>query len=96
MTQERIGCAVEMHGAGAALREAATEMRIVEADVVTKSVEQRHVGIGFDRMVAAVHIDREFLSHEDFLGWMEQYRPGTTARCRRSESRPYNSPADLR
>ena len=40
--------AVEMHRAGAALREPAAEMRIVEADVVAQRIEQRHVRIGVD------------------------------------------------
>ena len=42
--------AVEMHGAGAALREPAAELRIVEPDVVLQRIEQRHVGIGVDRV----------------------------------------------
>src|SRR5476651_724986 len=52
-----------MHGAGAALREPATEMRIVESDVVTQRVEQRHVWIDIDRVVLAVDVQREFLGH---------------------------------
>ena len=56
--------AVEMHRAGAALREAAAEMRVVEADVVTQGIKQRHVRIGIDRMVFAVDVEGEFLGHE--------------------------------
>ena len=63
VTQERIGCAVEMHGAGAALREPAAEMRIVEADVVAQRVEQRHVGIGIDGVRLAVDGQRKCLGH---------------------------------
>src|SRR2546425_4864113 len=37
--------AVEMHGAGAALGEAAAEARTVESQVIAESVEQRHLGI---------------------------------------------------
>src|SRR5262249_59341951 len=52
-----------MDGACAALRQSAAEMRIVQADVVTQGVEQRHVGISFNRMILAVDVKREFLSH---------------------------------
>ena len=52
--------AVEMHRAGAALRQAAAEMRIVEADVVAQRIEQRHVRIGIDGVGLAVHVEREF------------------------------------
>ena len=55
--QERIGCAVEMHGAGAALRQPAAELRIVQPDVVAQRVEQRHVRIGVDRVRLAVHVE---------------------------------------
>src|SRR5262245_20685448 len=49
--------AVEMHRTGAALRKPAAEMWIVEPDVVAQRVEQRHVGIGIDRMDLAVHVE---------------------------------------
>src|SRR5262249_2029476 len=42
--------AVEMHRAGAALREPAAEVRVVEPDVVAQGIEQRHVRIGIDRI----------------------------------------------
>src|SRR5262245_8457300 len=48
---------VEMHGAGAALRKAAAEMRIVEAEVVAQRIEQRHIGIGVDRVDLAVDVE---------------------------------------
>src|SRR6185295_12309292 len=48
---------VHVHGAGAALREAAAEMRIVEPEIVAQRVEQRHVGIGVDRLNLAVHVE---------------------------------------
>jgi hypothetical protein len=57
VTQERIGWPSTMHGAGAALREAAAEMRIVEPEIVAQRVEQRHVGIGVDRLDLAVHVE---------------------------------------
>src|SRR5262249_25950205 len=49
--------AVDVHGAGAALRQAAAEMRIVERELVAQRVEQRHVGIGVDRVDLAVHVE---------------------------------------
>src|SRR5262249_54316142 len=49
--------AIEMHRAGAALRKPAAEMWIVEPDVVAQRIEQRHVGIGIDRMDLAVHVE---------------------------------------
>src|SRR5262249_16006410 len=55
--------AIEMHGAGAALREPATEMRIAQSELVTQRIEQRHVRIGIDRMHLAVDVQREFLVH---------------------------------
>src|SRR2546430_2650416 len=44
-------------GAGAALRQSAAELRIVEPDVVLQRVEQRHVRIGVDRVRLAVHVE---------------------------------------
>ena len=52
-----------MDGAGAALREAAAEARIVQAEIVAQSIEQRHVGIGIDRMDLAIDVEGEFLGH---------------------------------
>src|SRR5450631_2551490 len=54
---------VEMYGAGAALRQPAAELRIVEADVVAQGVKQRHVGVSIDRMGLAVDVEAEFLGH---------------------------------
>src|ERR1700730_14559525 len=41
---------INVNRAGAALRQAAPEMWIIEPDVVTQSIEQRHVGISIDCM----------------------------------------------
>src|SRR5262249_32826668 len=49
--------AVDVHGAGAALRQPAAEMRVVERELVAQRVEQRHVGIGVDRVDLAVHVE---------------------------------------
>src|SRR5262245_61590729 len=49
--------AVDVHGASAALRQAAAEMRVVERELVAQGVEQRHVGIGIDRLDLAVHVE---------------------------------------
>src|SRR5262249_29661698 len=49
--------AVDVHGAGAALRQPAAEMRVVERELVAQRVEQRHVGIGIDRVDLAVHVE---------------------------------------
>src|SRR5262249_912028 len=49
--------AVDVHGAGAALRQSAAEMRVVVRELVAQRVEQRHVGIGVDRVDLAVHVE---------------------------------------
>ena len=49
--------AIEMHRAGTALREPAAEMRIVEPEIVAQRIEQRHVGIGIDRVDLAVDVE---------------------------------------
>src|SRR2546422_4460382 len=46
-----------MHGAGAALRQPAAEMRVVQRQLIAQRVEQRHVGIGIDRLDLAVHVE---------------------------------------
>ena len=58
--------AVEMHGAGAALGEAAAEGRTVESQVIAESVEQRHLGI-VDR-----HGDRSTVDIEGNCGGHNQ------------------------
>src|SRR5262249_14631539 len=55
--------AVEMHGASAALREAATEMRVVQAEIITQRVKQRHVRIGVDRMGRPIDGKGKSLGH---------------------------------
>src|SRR3989442_11159094 len=47
--------ALEMHGAGAALREPAAEVRIVQAEIVAQRIEQRHLGLRVHRNALAVH-----------------------------------------
>src|SRR6185369_1469222 len=46
--------AVQVHGAGAALRQTAAEMRVVEAEIVAQRVKQRHLGLGVHRNALAV------------------------------------------
>src|SRR5216683_8250265 len=78
------GSAVEMHGAGAALREAATEMRVRETEIAAQGIEQRHLGIGFDRRRLAVELEGNALRHRIFLlrqmpddlGYGEKWRAG--------------------
>src|SRR5581483_6279741 len=55
--------AVEVHGAGAALRQPAAEMRIVQPEIVTQRVKERHVRIGVDRVILAVDVEGDALSH---------------------------------
>jgi len=52
-----------MHRAGAALRQPAAEMRIVQAEIVAQRVEQRHVGIDIDLVLLAVDVQGELLGH---------------------------------
>ena len=61
MTQERHGVAVEVHGAGAALRDAAAELGAGEAEQVAQDPEQRHVGWRVDFALGAV--DGQFHRH---------------------------------
>src|SRR5262249_31588569 len=46
--------AVQVHGAGAALREPAAEVRVAEAEIVAQRIEQRHLGLGVYRNALAV------------------------------------------
>lgn len=47
--------AVEMHGAGPALRDAASELRPGQSDDVAQHPEERHVGRYVDRLFLSVH-----------------------------------------
>src|ERR1700733_13746721 len=61
--------AVEVHGTGAALRQSAAEMRIVETDIVAQCIEQRHVRIGIYRVDLTVDVQFEGLVHSGQLPW---------------------------
>jgi len=52
------GFAVEVHRAGAALRDAATELRTGHAEHVAQRPEQRCVAVDIDHSVNAVNLDR--------------------------------------
>ena len=54
VTQERVGLAVDQHGAGAALREPAAEFGAVELEIVAQHVEQRRVRLGRHRAAHAI------------------------------------------
>src|SRR5580692_7762081 len=54
---------VEMHGAGAALGEPATEMRIVQAEIVAQCIEQRHVVVRLYGAHLAIDVEGIFLGH---------------------------------
>ena len=54
---------VEMDAAGAALGEAAAEMRIVQPEVVAQRIEQGHVRLGLYGVDLAVDVERKFLAH---------------------------------
>ena len=45
ITHERVGRAVDVHGAGAALRDAAAVFRAGEADLLPQHPQQRGVGL---------------------------------------------------
>src|SRR5580700_10176941 len=55
--------AVEMHGAGAALGKPAAEMRIVQAEIVTQRVEQRHVVVRLYGAHLSIDVEGIFLGH---------------------------------
>src|SRR5579885_3543123 len=55
--------AVNVHRAGAALREPAAEMRVVEAKIPAQGIEQRHVRIGLDGVRNAIAGPVESLGH---------------------------------
>jgi len=48
---------VKMHGAGAALRQPAAKMQIIQTESVAQRVKQRHVRIGGDGMGASVYAE---------------------------------------
>ena len=50
--QERVGDAVDMHGAGAAQRHAAAELRAGHAEHVAQHPEQRRVAVDIDAVRA--------------------------------------------
>src|SRR5262249_56168982 len=52
-----------MHCAGAALGDAAAEVRIVQAEIIAQCIEQRHVRIGLDAVRLAVDVEGDFLGH---------------------------------
>ncbi len=54
--QENTACAVHHHRARAALAEAAAELGAVQPELVAQDIQQRRVGIGFDVMRAAIHV----------------------------------------
>ena len=68
--------AVEMHRAGAALGESAAEMRVVESEIVAQGIEQRHVGIGIDRVGRAVDVQREGFGHRRAVSLMREVACG--------------------
>ena len=52
------GAAVDMHGAGTALRKPAAEARALEPEIVAQRVKQRYVGIvDRDRHRPAIHVE---------------------------------------
>src|SRR5580704_5966695 len=55
--------AVEMHGAGAALGEPTTKMRIVQAEIVTQRVEQRHVVVRLYGAHLSIDVEGILLGH---------------------------------
>src|ERR1700751_2416860 len=63
-----------MHGAGAALRQAATEMRIVEAEIVAQHVEERRIWVGGNGMRASVDAERKFLTHSGESSYVRRSR----------------------
>src|SRR5580704_16234 len=55
--------AVEMHSAGAALGEPATEMRIVQAEIVAQRIEQRHVLVRLYGAHLSIDVEGILLGH---------------------------------
>src|SRR2546425_6007649 len=72
--------AVDVHRARAALREAAPELGIAEAEVRPQRVEQRHGGIGVESRRFAIDDQPDSLGHGGLLvslkGLAEQYSGG--------------------
>src|SRR6185437_496591 len=58
---------VHQDGAGAALRQSASELRTAQAEVVAYCIEQHAVGLYLDGMIRAVHIEIDFLGHDRLL-----------------------------
>src|SRR5579864_241223 len=78
---------VKMHRAGAALGKSAAEMRVVEPDIVAQRIEQRHVRIGLDSVILAVHAEGEFIDHDvSFQPWA--YPPNWARKVRGNADAP--------
>src|SRR5690348_4463057 len=58
------GRAVEMDGAGTALRKAATEFGPVQSQLVTQHVQKHRVGFGLHRMLLAVYLEVDGRGHD--------------------------------
>jgi hypothetical protein len=56
--------AIHVHGARAALAQAAAEARIVEPQMVAQGIQQRHLGVGVDCVLLTIDIEDEVPDHE--------------------------------
>ena len=77
VTQERRGGAVDMHGAGAAQRHAAAELRAGHAEHVAQHPEQRRVAVDIDAVCSPVDFDGEGHGAPSFLSMAINSRPAT-------------------
>ena len=59
VTHERMGCAVDMHGTGAAQRHATAEFRAGHAEHVAQHPEKRRIPVDIDTVPVAVDVDGE-------------------------------------
>ena len=63
ITQERTGCPRSRTVQAPHCARPQPKRQVVEFEFVTQRVEQRLVGIDIDRVFAAIHVERNFLSH---------------------------------
>ena len=74
-----------MHCAGAALAQTAAETGIVEPHMVAQRIQQRHVGVGVDRVLLAIDI-------KDECCVMEHLRDADQSRWRADAVYPFGGP----
>src|SRR3989442_13837356 len=72
------GPVTDVHGAGAALGQAAAELRPVEVELAAEDIEEWRVGGGIDGVLPSVHGDLQLARHDRIPspgGWWAKLYP---------------------